>query len=111
MSAPPITTTSSDVTSGGQASCKFLDEAEHAQCVLVRVTTGQKGGGCGCALDGESVDLSGIALGLAGLGFVMTVRPRRRRRQIALNGLEGIARVFLAPQRPGAEGSAFGGPL
>ena len=70
-----------DVTSGGQASCKFLDDAEHPQCVLVRVTTGQKGGGCGgCAVGGEPVDLSGIALGLAGLGLVMTVRPRRRRR-------------------------------
>ena len=69
-----------DVTSGGQASCKFLDDADHPQCVLVRVTTGQKGGGCGCALGGEPIDLSGIALGLAGLGLVMTVRPRRHRR-------------------------------
>jgi len=73
-----------DVTSGGQATCKFLNDDAHPQCVLVQVTTGQKGGGCGCAIGAGNEDLSSrIALGLAALGLVMTARPRRRRRRAA----------------------------
>lgn len=79
MSAPPITTTSSDVTSSGQASCKFLDDAE-APTMRSGPSHGPEGRGLRLRPRRESVDLLGIALGLAGLGLVMTVRPRRHRR-------------------------------
>jgi MYXO-CTERM domain-containing protein len=69
-----------DVTSSGQATCKILLDAQHPQCQLVHVTTGQKGGGCTCEVGPGTDPSSGIALGLAALGLVMTVRPRRRRR-------------------------------
>jgi hypothetical protein len=70
-----------DVTSAGQATCKLLDDPQHPQCQVVHITTGQKGGGCTCEV-ARGTDLSsGIALGLAALGLVMTARPRRRRRR------------------------------
>jgi MYXO-CTERM domain-containing protein len=68
-----------DVTSGGVATCKFLDTGANAQCALVHVTTGQKGGGCSCSVAGGT-DSSTIALAFAVLGLVMTLRPRRGRR-------------------------------
>ncbi|HVX96579.1 MAG TPA: MopE-related protein [Polyangia bacterium] len=68
------------VTSGGDATCKFLSDADHPQCQVLHVTTGQRGGGCSCDV-GSGADLpSGIALGFAALGLVMTARQRRRRR-------------------------------
>jgi MYXO-CTERM domain-containing protein len=68
-----------DVTSSGEATCKFLDGGDHPQCALVHVTTGQRGGGCSCAVGSSGDSSSGIAFGLAALGLVMTLRPRRRR--------------------------------
>jgi MYXO-CTERM domain-containing protein len=68
-----------DVTSSGQATCKFLDTGANAQCALVHVTTGQKGGGCSCAVSGADDVPSTLALALAVLGAVMTVRPRQNR--------------------------------
>ncbi len=77
----PLPCYACDVTSAGQATCKFLDEGANAQCALVHVTTGQKGGGCACDVGASGADASsGFALALAALGLVMTVRPRRRRR-------------------------------
>jgi MYXO-CTERM domain-containing protein len=68
-----------DVTSGGDATCKFVGPPEHPQCQLVEITTAQKGGGCACEV-GRPGDLpSSFALALAALGLVMTLRPRRRR--------------------------------
>jgi MYXO-CTERM domain-containing protein len=69
-----------DVTSSGQATCKLLQDAAHPQCQVVRVTTGEKGGGCACDVGATSDASSRIALGLGLLGLAMTVRPRRRRR-------------------------------
>ncbi|HEX4404645.1 MAG TPA: MopE-related protein [Polyangia bacterium] len=74
-----------DVTSAGQATCKLLQDAAHPMCQVVRVTTGEKGGGCACDIgatpDPSSSEFaSRIALGLGLLGLAMTVRPRRRRR-------------------------------
>jgi MYXO-CTERM domain-containing protein len=68
-----------DVTSAGQATCKFLDDAAHPQCTVSHVTTGQKGGGCSCDVGADRDAPSSLALALAMLGLVMTVRPRRRR--------------------------------
>jgi MYXO-CTERM domain-containing protein len=68
-----------DVTSAGRATCKFLDTGANAQCALVHVTTGQKGGGCSCAVAGGDDLPSSLALALAVLGAVMTVRPRHNR--------------------------------
>jgi MYXO-CTERM domain-containing protein len=65
------------VTSAGQATCQFQTDDE--QCKVVRITTGQKGGGCSCSVDGGGVPSTEVALGLAVLGLIMTVRPRRRR--------------------------------
>jgi MYXO-CTERM domain-containing protein len=71
------------LTSGGAATCKFLSDADHPQCAIVHITTGEKGGGCSCALSaaagGSPANRSNVALALAALGLVMTVRPRRRR--------------------------------
>jgi hypothetical protein len=69
-----------DVTSDGKATCKFLDTGANAQCALVHVTTGQKGGGCSCAVASGADTSSSIALAFAVLGLVMTLRPRRPRR-------------------------------
>ena len=74
----PLPCYACDVTSAGTATCKFLNDAQHPQCAIVQLTTGQKGGGCTCAVaPGETS--SNFALALAALGLVMTVRPRRRR--------------------------------
>jgi MYXO-CTERM domain-containing protein len=68
-----------DVTSEGTATCKFLNDPQHPQCQLVEITTGQKGGGCTCAVGTSGADLSSnVALALAALGLVMTFRRRRR---------------------------------
>jgi MYXO-CTERM domain-containing protein len=42
----------------------------------VRITTGQKGGGCTCAIEGGGDPLSGLALGLGMLGLVLSRRRR-----------------------------------
>jgi MYXO-CTERM domain-containing protein len=68
-----------DVTSAGQATCKFLDTGANAQCALVHVTTGQKGGGCSCAVGAGDDARSSFALALAVLGAIMTLRPRHNR--------------------------------
>jgi MYXO-CTERM domain-containing protein len=68
------------VASTGEATCKFLDDTDHPQCALVHLTTGQKGGGCACDVGSAGDARTGFALGIAILGAVMTVRPRRRRR-------------------------------
>jgi MYXO-CTERM domain-containing protein len=67
------------VTTSGEATCKFLSDDQHPQCQVLHVTTGQKGGGCSCDVGGTDMP-SGIALGFAALGLVMTARQRRRRR-------------------------------
>ncbi|MDB4981511.1 MAG: Tryptophan synthase alpha chain [Myxococcales bacterium] len=64
------------VRSNGEATCKLQTGPS---CQLVHVTTGEKGGGCACATSGRD-PVSGFALGLAALGLVMTIRPKRRRR-------------------------------
>jgi len=66
-----------DVTSGGQATCKLLADAAHPQCQVVRITTGQQGGGCTCAVGSGADPSFGIALAFAALGLVMTGRRRR----------------------------------
>jgi MYXO-CTERM domain-containing protein len=66
-----------DVTSAGEATCKFLNDDQHPQCQLVRITTGQKGGGCTCALsEGGGDPLSGLALAVGMLGLVLSRRRR-----------------------------------
>jgi Putative metal-binding motif len=69
---------SCDITSSGQATCIVNDK--DPRCQVVRITTGQKGGGCACGVGGPGDVSSGLALGLALLGAFMTARPRRRRR-------------------------------
>jgi MYXO-CTERM domain-containing protein len=62
------------VTSGGDATCQFQEDGK--ECTVVRITTGQKGGGCTCAVDGAE-NSTDMAWGVALLGLVMTIRRRR----------------------------------
>jgi hypothetical protein len=64
------------VTSAGQATCQF--QQDDKACQVVRITTGQKGGGCSCDVGVSQNTPSSIAFALALLGVVMTLRPRRK---------------------------------